>query len=83
MAEQALISLAGQLGAASILAVAVIQLFNRLSILQADFRQYLINQNAALREENKMLFATLTKLIPTFADEYDRNKSGSITKLEP
>ena len=83
MAEQALISLAGQLGAASILAVAVVSLFNRLTALQAETRQYLINQNAALREENKMLLMTITQMIPGFAETYVQNKSGAITNLNP
>ena len=81
--EAAIIAALGQMGAAGILGLVVVQLFTRLNTLQGDFRSYLMNQNAALREENKMLLLTLTRLIPGFAEEYARNKSGTITNVEP
>lgn len=82
MNETAVIAALGQMGAAGILGIVVVQLFTRLSALQADFRQYLMNQNAALREENKMLLLTITRMIPGFAEEYNKNRSGVATNLD-
>jgi hypothetical protein len=83
MTETAIIAALGQMGAAGILALAVLQLFNRLTSLQTDFRNYLIQQNTLLRDENRMLLLTLTRLIPGFAEAYNQNRTGTITNLDP
>lgn len=82
MNEPVVIQALAQLGAAGILAIAVVSLFNRLIELQRDFRMYLINQNAMLREENKMLLLALTNLIPGFSDTYAKIRTGVETKIE-
>lgn len=82
MAETAVISALGQMGAAGILALAVVSLFNRLTEVQRDFRQYLINQNAALQEQNKILLLTLTRLVPDLQEKIDFSNNSVITKVE-
>lgn len=82
MAETAVISALGQMGAAGILALAVVSLFNRLTEVQKDFRQYLINQNAALQEQNKILLMTLTRLVPNLGEQVDLSNNGVVTKID-
>ena len=81
MPETAIITALGQMGAAGILGIAVVSLFNRLTETQAQFRQYLINQNAMLQEQNKMLLLAVSQAIPGFAEKYPNGNYGVKTNL--